>query len=141
MTDQPAFKNPFLSALDQNGRFGTAVPHAVQAWTQAQAKLFENSEMMIRGWLDRSRAAADATMSAVQRASECRDPAEAARIWADLAASQTQRATENLGALCEQSMAAWQQLAEAARTACTAESAAVAATEERPQVNVRRAAS
>ncbi len=67
MSEQTTVKNPFLGALsdsDINLRpFGT---QALQAWTQAQAKLLENSEALIRGWLERNRAAADATVSAVQ---------------------------------------------------------------------------
>jgi hypothetical protein len=144
MSEQTTVKNPFLGALsdsDINLRpFGT---QALQAWTQAQAKLLENSEALIRGWLERNRAAADATVSAVQRASASTDPAEVARIWADLASSQAQRTTEGVGAFCEQYMTMWQQMAEAARNACNLETAAnaPAPADERPPVPVRRAAS
>jgi hypothetical protein len=143
MTEQATFKNPFLSAMsdsDINLRpFGT---QALQAWTQAQSKLLENSEALIRGWLDRNRAAADATVSAVQKVSASTDPAEIARIWADLAASQAQRTTEGVGAFCEQYMTMWQQMGEAARKACNLDPAAMAPApaEERPPVPVRRAA-
>lgn len=142
MSDQTTFKNPFFSAMldgDNNLRpFGT---QALQAWTQAQAKLLENTETLIKAWLDRNRAAADATVSAVQKVSASNDPAEIARIWADLASSQAQRATEGVGAFYEQSMTMWQQMAEAARAACSPEAAVSEPTADRPPVAVRRAAS
>lgn len=144
MSDQATFKNPFLSATwdsDNNLRpFGT---QALQAWTQAQAKLLENTEALIRAWLDRNRAATDATVSAVQKVSASTDPAEIARIWAELASSHTQRATEGVGAFYEQYMTMWQQMAEAARAACSP-NAAVSEPEptaDRPPVAARRAAS
>jgi hypothetical protein len=144
MSEQTTFKNPFLSATfdgDNNLRpFGT---QALQAWTQAQAKLLENTEALIKGWLDRNRAAADATVSAVQKASASSDPAEIARIWAELASSQTQRATEGVSVFYEQYMTMWQQMAEAARAACSPDAAGSQPepTAERPSVTVRRAAS
>lgn len=144
MSEQTTFKNPFLGATpdsDINLRpFGT---HMLEAWGQAQAKLLENTETVIRGWLDRNRAAADATVSAVQKASASTDPAEIARIWAELASGQAQRTTEGLGAICEQYMTMWQQMAETARKACTPETAVSepVPAEERVPVPVRRAAS
>jgi hypothetical protein len=143
MSDQATFKNPFLSATwDSNNNLRPFGTQALQAWTQAQAKLLENTEALIRGWLERNRAAADATVSAVQKVSASTDPAEIARIWTELASSQTQRTTDGVGAFYEQYMMMWQQMAEAARAACSPD-AAVSEAEpaaERP-VTVRRAAS
>jgi hypothetical protein len=142
MTEQTTFKNPFLSALGTDSGFLNN--QALQAWTQAQSTLLEGTQTLIKGWLDRNRAAADATASAVQKLSESKDPAEMARIWADLASSQLQRATEGAGAAYEQYMAMWQQLADSARQACTPQALvgdSARPDEERPALKVRRAAS
>ncbi len=144
MNEQTTFKNPFLSgAFDSDNNLRPFGTQALQAWTQAQAKLLESSEALIRAWLDRNRAAADATVSAVQKVSASTDPAEIARIWTELASSQTQRATEGVGAFYEQYMTMWQQMAEAARAACSPDAAVSGPepTAERPSATVRRAAS
>lgn len=142
MSDQATFKNPFFgAALDSDSNLRPFGTQALQAWTQAQAKLLENTEALIKAWLDRNRAAADATVSAVQKVSASTDPAEIARIWAELATSHTQRVTEGVGAFYEQYMAMWQQMAEAARAACSPDATVSEPAAERPPAAARRAAS
>jgi hypothetical protein len=134
MSEQPSFKNPFLG----DSFAGPLNTQAFQAWSQAQSTLLENTETLVKGWLDRNREAADATTSALRKMSESKDPAEMARIWADLTSAQMQRATEGAGAMVGQYMTMWQKLADSARQACTPDTAS--STEEPPQIKVRRAA-
>jgi hypothetical protein len=142
MTEQTTFKNPFLSTLGTDSLFPGS--QALQAWTQAQSTLLDRSQTLFKNWLERNRAAAEATSSALQKLSESKDPAEMARIWTDLASSQMQRVTEDAGAAYEQYMTMWQQWADSARQACSPQALngdnAPATGEERPALKVRRAA-
>src|SRR5258708_35749479 len=73
--------------------------HSADSWFTAQAGLLADVDALTHAWLHRRREGVEAMREALQRMTECQDPAEILRIQHELISGAVSRATDDIAQL------------------------------------------